>query len=165
MRGDANDFDDQDPYTATTVQRTFFSIPGIAPAIQQLGPLVLGGLTLGASALSVIWALATAMEPPSRLPKAPDTAQETPTTLIEIGPEVSVHRSISRVGPWHRCSSNTMRQTMPGSRRAKVVSNVGNISRRRLVALIAAGVLLLVIMASGLARSPSLMPAGLTHEP
>jgi len=56
MRGDANDADDPEPYSASTVQRTIFSIPGVAPAIQSLqNPLVLGGLTLGATTL-VIWA-------------------------------------------------------------------------------------------------------------
>ena len=56
MRGDANDTDDPDPYTATTVQRALFSVPGIAPFIQSLqNPLVLGSLTLGATVL-VIWA-------------------------------------------------------------------------------------------------------------
>jgi signal peptidase len=56
MRGDANDTDDPEPYTADTVRRAFFSIPGIAPVIQWFqNPYVLGGLTLGASVL-VVWA-------------------------------------------------------------------------------------------------------------
>lgn len=56
MRGDANDTDDPEPYTTETVRRAFFSIPGAAPVIQWFqSPLVLGGLTLGATAL-VIWA-------------------------------------------------------------------------------------------------------------
>lgn len=56
MRGDANDVDDPEPYTAQTVRRVFFSVPGVAPVIQWFqNPLVLGGLTLGASAL-VVWA-------------------------------------------------------------------------------------------------------------
>lgn len=56
MRGDANDIDDPDPYVADTVQRAFFSIPGVAPVIQYFQhPLVLGGLTIGATVL-VVWA-------------------------------------------------------------------------------------------------------------
>ncbi|GAA2028193.1 hypothetical protein GCM10009720_04970 [Yaniella flava] len=56
MRGDANNVDDPEPYTAQTVRRVFFSIPGVAPVIQWFqNPLVLGGLTLAASAL-VVWA-------------------------------------------------------------------------------------------------------------
>ncbi|GAA4476525.1 hypothetical protein GCM10023190_14200 [Enteractinococcus fodinae] len=99
MRGDANDFDDQDPYTATTVQRTFFSIPGVAPVIQQLqNPLVLGGLTLGASAL-VIWAFWPRNG--GSQPDAEDTnsTDETPTTLIELGAPVSRKHPATRVGP------------------------------------------------------------------
>lgn len=56
MRGDANDVDDPEPYTAQTVRRVFLSIPGVAPVIQWFqNPLALGGLTLAASAL-VVWA-------------------------------------------------------------------------------------------------------------
>src|SRR5699024_2451904 len=56
MRGDANDVDDPEPYTATEVRRVMFSVPGAARIIQWFGdPYVLGGLTLGATAL-VIWA-------------------------------------------------------------------------------------------------------------
>ena len=56
MRGDANETDDPEPYTAMTVQRAMFSIPAVAPFIQSLqSPFVLGGLTLGATVL-VVWA-------------------------------------------------------------------------------------------------------------
>lgn len=56
MRGDANDVDDPAPYTTDTVRRAFFAVPGVAPVIQWFqNPLVLGGLTLGTSAL-VVWA-------------------------------------------------------------------------------------------------------------
>lgn len=56
MRGDANDVDDPEPYTTDTVRRAFFSIPGAAPVIQWFqSPLVLGGLTIGATVL-VVWA-------------------------------------------------------------------------------------------------------------
>lgn len=56
MRGDANDVDDPEPYTATEVRRVTFSVPGAARIVQWFGdPYVLGGLTLGATAL-VIWA-------------------------------------------------------------------------------------------------------------
>lgn len=56
MKGDGNDTADVDPYSAATVQRVFFSVPGLAPLIQKFNsPYVLGGLTLGAAAL-VVWA-------------------------------------------------------------------------------------------------------------
>lgn len=99
MRGDANDYDDQDPYTATTVQRTFFSIPGIAPVIQQFqNPFVLGGLTLGASAL-VIWAF----WPRNTLHQ--DTVEDSlstgqlPTPLLELGDEMKPKHPATRMGP------------------------------------------------------------------
>lgn len=56
MRGDANAVEDPEPYTATEVRRVMFSVPGAARIVQWFGdPYVLGGLTLGATAL-VIWA-------------------------------------------------------------------------------------------------------------
>lgn len=56
MRGDGNDVDDPEPYTAAEVRRVLFSIPRAAQVVQWMGnPYVLGGLTLGATAL-VIWA-------------------------------------------------------------------------------------------------------------
>lgn len=68
MRGDANDTDDPEPYTASSVQRTMFAIPGVAPVIQSLqNPLVLGGLTLGATGL-VIWAFWPRNETPVQRP-------------------------------------------------------------------------------------------------
>ena len=56
LKGDANEAKDPEPYTADTVRKVMFSIPGIAPAIQQLrNPYALGGITLAASLL-VVWA-------------------------------------------------------------------------------------------------------------
>lgn len=56
LRGDANPVDDPMPYRVNTVRIVLFAVPGIATAIAALGnPLVLGGLTLGATAL-VVWA-------------------------------------------------------------------------------------------------------------
>lgn len=56
MRGDANAADDPYPYTVQTVRVVLFSVPGIATVIVGMGnPYVLGGLTLGATAL-VVWA-------------------------------------------------------------------------------------------------------------
>ncbi|MDQ0895239.1 hypothetical protein [Agromyces ramosus] len=56
LRGDANPVDDPMPYRVTTVRVVLFAIPGIATTIAALGqPLVLGGLTLGATTL-VVWA-------------------------------------------------------------------------------------------------------------
>ena len=56
MKGDANEAKDPEPYTADTVRKVMFSIPGIAPVIQQFrSPYVLGGITIAASLL-VVWA-------------------------------------------------------------------------------------------------------------
>ncbi|WP_231445568.1 signal peptidase I [Brevibacterium zhoupengii] len=56
MKGDANEAKDPEPYTADTVRRVMFSIPGVAPTIQQFrDPFVLGGITIAASLL-VVWA-------------------------------------------------------------------------------------------------------------
>ncbi|MEF3403572.1 signal peptidase I [Agromyces sp. CCNWLW203] len=56
LRGDANPVDDPMPYRVSTVRIVLFAVPGIATVIAALGnPLVLGGLTLGATAL-VVWA-------------------------------------------------------------------------------------------------------------
>ncbi|MBN9157349.1 MAG: signal peptidase I [Microbacterium sp.] len=56
LRGDANAQDDPAPYPVSTVRIVRFAIPGLAPVIVAFGnPFVLGGLTLGASAL-VVWA-------------------------------------------------------------------------------------------------------------
>lgn len=56
MKGDGNATPDVEPYSASTVQRVFFSVPELAPLIQKLNsPYVLGMLTLGAAAL-VVWA-------------------------------------------------------------------------------------------------------------
>jgi len=56
MRGDANESADPAPYSVSAVNRVFFSIPGAAPVIQWFSnAYVLGGLTIGASAL-VVWA-------------------------------------------------------------------------------------------------------------
>ena len=56
MRGDANIEDDPEPYRVETVRIVIGSVPALAHVIVWFGhPLVLGSLTLGASAL-VTWA-------------------------------------------------------------------------------------------------------------
>jgi signal peptidase len=56
MRGDANADDDPFPYPVSSVRVVLFSVPGVATVIAGLGePLVLGGLTIGATVL-VVWA-------------------------------------------------------------------------------------------------------------
>lgn len=56
MRGDANAADDPYPYAVQSVRVVLFSVPGIATVIVAMGnPYVLGGLTIGATAL-VVWA-------------------------------------------------------------------------------------------------------------
>ena len=56
MRGDANTTDDLQPYAVSHVRIVLLSVPGLAYAVVTLShPLVLGGITLGTTAL-VIWA-------------------------------------------------------------------------------------------------------------
>lgn len=56
MRGDANPIDDIDPYVVSTVREVWIAFPGWANVVVWFShPLVLGGLTLGATAL-VTWA-------------------------------------------------------------------------------------------------------------
>src|SRR5690606_4283866 len=56
MKGDANAEKDPDPYTAETVRTVMFSVPGVAPILQQWrNPFLLGGITIAASLL-VVWA-------------------------------------------------------------------------------------------------------------
>lgn len=71
MRGDANAADDPYPYTVQTVRVVLFSIPGIATAIVAMGnPYVLGGLTIGATAL-VVWAFWPRSTKDPRVRRAP----------------------------------------------------------------------------------------------
>ena len=56
MRGDANPVEDPAPYTVTSVRLVLWSVPGLASAVVAASnPLVLGGVTIGASVL-VTWA-------------------------------------------------------------------------------------------------------------
>ena len=56
MKGDANEQNDPMPYEVLKVRQTLGHVPGLANFIVELGsPWVMGGLTLGASAL-VTWA-------------------------------------------------------------------------------------------------------------
>lgn len=56
LRGDANNYDDSEPYQTTTVGLVLFSVPGVAPVVASLSnPIVLGGLTVAAAGL-VLWA-------------------------------------------------------------------------------------------------------------
>lgn len=56
MRGDANDVEDPDPYVVEEVRIVRGSLPGLAYVVVWFGsPWVLGGVTLGATAL-VVWA-------------------------------------------------------------------------------------------------------------
>lgn len=107
MRGDANDTDDPEPYTATTVQRTTFSIPGMAPFIHSLqNPVVLGGLTLGATAL-VIWAFWPRRDAPTPRPRGAHAAHglalpvlltlSAPFLLPQHHPEEDAHLTIEEV--------------------------------------------------------------------
>ena len=56
MRGDANDVEDPDPYVVEDVRIVRGSLPNLAYVVVWFGsPWVLGGVTLGATAL-VVWA-------------------------------------------------------------------------------------------------------------
>ena len=56
LRGDANTAEDPFPYPVTSVRTVLFSVPGVARVVVALGdPVVLGGLTVAATAL-VVWA-------------------------------------------------------------------------------------------------------------
>ncbi|WP_334150157.1 signal peptidase I [Microbacterium sp.] len=56
LRGDANATDDAFPYAVSSVRIVLFSIPGIATMVAGMSnPVILGGLTLAATAL-VVWA-------------------------------------------------------------------------------------------------------------
>lgn len=99
MRGDANEYDDPDPYTATTVQRTMFHVPGVAPVIQQLqNPYVLGGLTLGATIL-VIWAFWPRNEGSQHIGQQTGATANAPVTLLEVGDPVKATPRATHVGP------------------------------------------------------------------
>lgn len=56
LKGDANELEDPAPYTVSTVRIVLWSAPGLASVVVWLSnPLVLGSITLGATAL-VVWA-------------------------------------------------------------------------------------------------------------
>ncbi|GAA1869848.1 hypothetical protein GCM10009813_32970 [Brevibacterium marinum] len=74
MKGDANEAKDPEPYTAETVRKVMFSVPGVAPAIQSFrDPFVLGGITIAASLL-VVWAFWPRREDDEDEDSTPDEA-------------------------------------------------------------------------------------------
>ncbi|MDN5551329.1 signal peptidase I [Brevibacterium aurantiacum] len=78
MKGDANEAKDPEPYTADTVRRVMFSIPGVAPTIQQFrDPFVLGGITIAASLL-VVWAFWPRREEDADGDEVAEVAEGTP---------------------------------------------------------------------------------------
>lgn len=84
LRGDANPVDDPTPYHVSSVRIVLFAVPGIATTIAGLGhPLVLGGLTLGTTAL-VVWAFWP------REPRGGGTAQHRK-------PDAAAHAGAARV--------------------------------------------------------------------
>ncbi|MGW9168089.1 hypothetical protein [Agromyces sp. NPDC055658] len=83
LRGDANPVDDPAPYDVATARIVLFSVPGAAPAIAALGDArVLGGLTLGATAL-VVWAFWPRRP---RGPSAPSPGASRPDALPGAAP-------------------------------------------------------------------------------
>lgn len=89
MRGDANAQNDPDPYTAEAVRKVMFSVPGVAPILQQWrNPYLLGTITIAASLL-VVWAFwprrgdADDDDEPARLPqRSPKHALALPAVLV-----------------------------------------------------------------------------------
>lgn len=112
MRGDANEHDDPEPYMATTVQRTMFSIPGMAPIIQSLqNPLALGGLTLGATTL-VIWAF----WPRQKKHDTKDSqAAPSRSPIVQVGdPVIPQHPRSHTVSPLHSVIINQSQERRSG---------------------------------------------------
>lgn len=86
MKGDANEVKDPEPYTATTVRAVMFSIPGLAPILQQWrNPFLLGGITIAASLL-VVWAF---------WPRRGDDLDETNDPGESDGPDAGEESSAS----------------------------------------------------------------------
>ena len=82
MRGDANEQDDPQPYTVTSVRTVLFAIPGLANVIVWFGdPWVLGSITI-AAALLVGWAF----WPRAEKPRAEKPHAEKPRDNADDGP-------------------------------------------------------------------------------
>lgn len=93
MKGDANEEKDPEPYTATTVRTVMFSIPGVAPVLQQWrNPFLLGGITIAASLL-VVWAFW-----PRRGDDLDEAAAEDPGTNESAGDGEDSSASAARAG-------------------------------------------------------------------
>jgi len=88
LRGDANPVDDPSPYDVATVRIVLWSVPGVAGVISALQqPIVLGGLTLGLTAL-VLWAFwprGPRSPRPPRPPGPPRRHERRPDAGVEIG--------------------------------------------------------------------------------
>ncbi|UOE24777.1 S26 family signal peptidase [Agromyces soli] len=94
LRGDANPVDDPSPYDVATVRIVLWSVPGVAGVITALQqPIVLGGLTLGLTAL-VLWAFWPRGPRAPRAPRPPrrherrrdaDAEPEASTARARIG--------------------------------------------------------------------------------
>ncbi|MDR6905954.1 signal peptidase [Agromyces sp. 3263] len=86
LRGDANPVDDPQPYEVPTARIVLASVPGVAPVIGSMGhPAVIGGLTVGATAL-VVWAFwpRRRREPPPPPPVDPREPASTTATTASL---------------------------------------------------------------------------------
>ena len=93
MKGDANEAKDPEPYTADTVRKVMFSIPGIAPAIQKLrNPYALGGITIAASLL-VVWAFWPRREDEDDAADRVDVVEAPARSATHSEPQSAVTRS------------------------------------------------------------------------
>lgn len=83
MKGDANEAEDPAPYTVEEVRIVRGSVPHLANVIVWFGnPLVLGGITIGASLL-VVWAFWP--RPERAADRDPDDVADDPGELVAVG--------------------------------------------------------------------------------
>lgn len=96
LRGDANPVDDPSPYDVATVRIVLWSVPGVAGVIAALQqPVVLGGLTLGLTAL-VLWAFWPRGPRAPRPPRPPRRHERRRDSDADAVPEPSAPRA--RIG-------------------------------------------------------------------
>lgn len=126
MKGDANAEKDPDPYTAETVRTVMFSVPGVAPILQQWrNPFLLGGITIAASLL-VVWAFWPRREEDDNLAEAARPHAQSPRHAIAL-PVVLAVALGGQVVPGASIAEDAL---TVGADRA-VAASVGDILRMR----------------------------------
>ncbi|WP_235934139.1 signal peptidase I [Agromyces humi] len=99
LRGDANPVDDPQPYEVPSARIVLASVPGVAPVIAAMGhPAVIGGLTVGATALVVwaFWPRRRREAPPPTPGDPPEPASATATTASLVLALVAVAACVSQ---------------------------------------------------------------------